>query len=50
MIVFTRPGGLYRVTPTGAHGTFETLELRDYDGRVRQALVLPPAKMGRPAS
>ena len=41
LIVFTRPGGVYRVTPTGAHGTFEVKDLGDYDGRVRQALVLP---------
>lgn len=41
LLVFTRPGGVYRVTPTGPHGTFETRQLGDYDGRVRQALVLP---------
>ncbi len=41
LIVFTRPGGVYRVTPTGKDGTFETKPLMDYDGRVRQALVLP---------
>ncbi len=41
LIVFTRPGGLYRVTPTGSHGTFETQHLQEYPGRVRQALVLP---------
>lgn len=41
LIVFTRPGGVYRITPTGPHGKFETQSLGDYDGRVRQALVLP---------
>jgi phenolic acid decarboxylase len=41
LIVFTRPGGVFRVTPTGPHGTFETKSLGDYEGRVRQALVLP---------
>lgn len=39
LIVFTRPGGVFRVTPTGLHGRFETSHLFDYDGRVRQALV-----------
>lgn len=42
LIVFTRPAAIYRVTPTGPHGTFETRQLGPYDGRVRQALVLPP--------
>ncbi|MEX0741435.1 MAG: hypothetical protein WD079_01475, partial [Phycisphaeraceae bacterium] len=41
LIVFTRPGGVYRVTATGPHGTFETKSLGDYEGRVRQAIVLP---------
>lgn len=41
LIVFTRPGGVYRVTPSGAHGTFETRQLMEYDGRVRQALPWP---------
>lgn len=41
LIVFTRPGGVYRVTATGPHGTFEAKSLGDYEGRVRQALVLP---------
>lgn len=48
LIVFTRPGGLYRVTPTGKDGTFETKQLLNYDGRVRQALVLPHAKNETP--
>ncbi|MHC5050341.1 MAG: hypothetical protein ACYTGK_06975 [Planctomycetota bacterium] len=41
LIVFTRPGGLYRITPTGRDGTFETTHLADLSGRVRDALVLP---------
>lgn len=49
LIVFTRPGGVYRVTPTGKDGTFETKQLMDYDGRVRQALVLPPDDKEAPA-
>lgn len=49
LIVFTRPGGVFRVTPTGKDGTFETKQLMDYDGRVRQALVLPHAKSETPA-
>ncbi len=49
LIVFTRPGGVYRVTPTGKDGKFETKQLIDYDGRVRQALVLPHAKDETPA-
>ena len=49
LIVFTRPGGVYRVSPTGKDGTFETKQLMDYDGRVRQALVLPPATNEPPA-
>lgn len=49
LVVFTRPGGVYRVTPTGKDGTFETKQLMDYDGRVRQALVLPHATNETPA-
>lgn len=44
VVVFTRPGALYRVMPTGEHGTFETKLLQRLPGRVRDALVLP----GRP--
>lgn len=49
LIVFTRPGGVYRVTPTGTNGTFETAQVMDYDGRVRQAIVLPHATHELPA-
>jgi len=45
LLLFTRPGGLYRVSPTGPNGTFETKPLGDLAGRVRQAVVLP-AKEG----
>ena len=41
LLVFTRPGALYRVTPTGVHGTFETERLCELPGRVRDAVVLP---------
>jgi hypothetical protein len=41
VVAFTVPGGVYAVTPTGPHGTFEWKHLGDYVGRVRQALVLP---------
>ncbi len=49
LILFTRPGGVYHVTPTGPNGTFETRHLMGYDGRVRQALVLPHASHELPA-
>lgn len=49
LLVFTRPGGLFRVAPTGEHGTWETVELEEPDGRVRDAVVLPPAQEGGPA-
>ena len=38
---FVRPGGLYRVTPTGPHGTFEAILVEELPGRVRDALLLP---------
>ncbi len=41
LIVFTRPGGLFRVKPTGEHGRFVTEHVREFDGRVRDAQVLP---------
>lgn len=41
LLVFTNPGGLYRLTPTGAHGEFEMQDLGDLPGRVRDAVVLP---------
>jgi len=43
LLAFTRPGGLFRITPTGPDGTFETTALGDLPGRVRDALVLPPS-------
>lgn len=49
LLVFTRPGGLYRVTPTGPHGSFEVRQLLEYDGRVRQAVVLPGPETARPS-
>ena len=48
VLVFTRPGGLYRVAPTGNDGEFETQLLEVLPGRVRDALVLP-ARPGTPA-
>lgn len=41
VIVFTRPGGLFRLTPTGKHGRWDVVQLQDLPGRVRQAVVLP---------
>lgn len=41
IVAFTVPGGVYVITPTGAHGAFEWKHLGDYVGRVRQALTLP---------
>ncbi|MDH3591635.1 MAG: hypothetical protein OER88_07145 [Planctomycetota bacterium] len=41
VIVFTRPGGLYRLTPTGKHGRWDIVHLQDLPGRVRHAVVLP---------
>lgn len=49
IIVFTRPGGIFRVTPTGPHGTFETRSLGEYDGRVRQAIPLPTSPGSLPS-
>ncbi|MHC5011996.1 MAG: hypothetical protein ACYTG6_13800 [Planctomycetota bacterium] len=48
LIVFTRPGGLYRMTPTGPDGTFEIAHLQDLPGRVRDAIVLPSERGGYP--
>lgn len=48
LLVFTRPGGLYRVTPTGKDGTFETVHIQDLSGRVRDAVILPGSKGGAP--
>jgi hypothetical protein len=41
LLLFTRPGGLDRVTPTGPDGKFECRHVADLDGRVRDALELP---------
>jgi len=44
LLVFTRPGALYRVTPTAEDGAFESTLLEEYDGRIRDAVVLPDGK------
>jgi hypothetical protein len=41
LILFTRPGGLYRVTPTGKHGGFESMKIGEVKGRIRDAIALP---------
>jgi hypothetical protein len=41
LLVFTHPGGVYRIAPTGPDGTFETRKIRDLGGRIRDAVVLP---------
>jgi len=41
LLVFTWPGGLWRVDPTGPHGTWVKTKLGDIEGRVRDAVVLP---------
>jgi len=41
LIAFTRPGGLYRVTPDGPDGTFRSELLEPLGGRVRDAVMLP---------
>lgn len=46
LLVFTWPGGLWRVDPTGPHGTWLTTRLGDVEGRIRDAVVLPGT--GRP--
>jgi hypothetical protein len=40
LLVFTRPGGLYRLHPRAAHGRFEHEELGSLPGRVRDAVVV----------
>lgn len=45
LLVFTNPGGLFKVAPTGENGTFVTKKLMDLEGRVRDAVTLP-AKAG----
>lgn len=47
LLVFTRPGALFRVSPTGRDGTFEAELLGELSGRVRDAVILP-AESGRP--
>jgi hypothetical protein len=47
LLVFTRPGGLYRSTPTGRDGGWETTRIAELDGRVRDAIEMPP-ETGRP--
>jgi len=48
LLVFTRPGGLFRVTPTGADGKFETEHVAELSGRIRDAVVLPRSSEGTP--
>lgn len=43
LLVFTRPGHLYRVTPTGEHGEWQTESLGELPSRVRDAVVIPAA-------
>jgi hypothetical protein len=45
LLVFTRPGGLYRVTPTGPDGRFETTLVEELEGRVRDAVTLPTGEI-----
>ena len=46
LLVFTRPGALSRVTPSGPDGRFEVERVSDLPGRVRDAVVLPSAGDG----
>ncbi len=41
LLAFTRPGALYRLTPSVEGVGFELVKLQDLPGRVRDALVLP---------
>jgi hypothetical protein len=45
LVVFTRPGGLFLVTPTGEDGRFETRLIEELPGRVRQAVALPTGEI-----
>lgn len=47
LLAFTKPGALFRLSPTGADGRFETTLLETYTGRVRDAVQLPE-EPGRP--
>jgi len=49
VLAFTNPGGLFRLTPTGPDGRFETEHLMDLVSRVRDAVVLPAAEGEPPA-
>lgn len=49
LLVFTSPGGLWRVSPDGEHGRFRSVLLEELDGRVRDATLLPPDARGRRA-
>ncbi|MEW6743643.1 MAG: hypothetical protein AB1486_12880 [Planctomycetota bacterium] len=48
VLVFTNPGALYRFTPTGPNGTFVHDLVRELEGRVRDALVLPSTDVAAP--
>lgn len=49
VLVLTRPGALYSVTPTAEHGEWEATELEVLQARVRDAIVIP-TQAGKPAS
>lgn len=46
LLAFTSPGGLYRLRPSAADGTFESELLVELAGRVRDALVLDQGPAG----
>ncbi len=41
ILAFTRPGGLFRLTPDASHGAFVVEHLEDLVGRIRDAVILP---------
>ncbi|MAW59421.1 MAG: hypothetical protein CMJ94_01155 [Planctomycetes bacterium] len=47
VLVFTRPGAWYRVSPTGEHGEWVSEELGPLQARIRDALVLSADESGR---
>lgn len=49
LLVFTRPGGLWLLTPDGADGAWRELALGDLPGRVRDAEVVDIPGTGGPA-
>ena len=49
LLVFTPPGALFQVTPTGPHGAFESKLLQELLGRARGAARLP-AGPGEPSA